>query len=55
LSVNQAEDSQSMIHMTAEGVDRHVHMVNDILELERLESGKLRLLYAFNPRNVALE
>lgn len=32
-----------MIHVATQGVDRLVRMVNDILDLERLESGKLRI------------
>lgn len=38
-----SEDGQSMIHVANEGVDRLVRLVNDILDLERLESGKLRI------------
>lgn len=36
-------DGQNMIHVATEGVDRLVRLVNDILDLERLESGKLRI------------
>jgi PAS domain S-box-containing protein len=36
-----SEDAQQMIHVANEGVDRLVRLVNDILDLERLESGKL--------------
>ncbi|MBE9143452.1 PAS domain S-box protein [Planktothrix mougeotii] len=38
-----SEDGQGMIHVTAEGVDRLVRLVNDILDLERLESGKVHI------------
>ncbi|MDX2216675.1 MAG: PAS domain S-box protein [Oculatellaceae cyanobacterium bins.114] len=38
-----SEDGQSVIQIAAEGVDRLVRLVNDILDLERLESGKVRL------------
>jgi PAS domain S-box-containing protein len=38
-----SEDAQQMIHVANEGVDRLVRLVNDILDLERLESGKLRI------------
>jgi len=38
-----SEDGQNMIHVATEGVDRLVRLVNDILDLERLESGKLRI------------
>ncbi|MBE9224852.1 PAS domain-containing protein [Phormidium sp. LEGE 05292] len=36
-----SEDGQGMIHVAAEGVDRLVRLVNDILDLERLNSGKV--------------
>jgi len=36
-------DGQKMIHVATEGVDRLTRLVNDILDLERLESGKLRI------------
>lgn len=36
-------DGQNMIHVATAGVDRLVRLVNDILDLERLESGKLRI------------
>lgn len=36
-------DGQAMIHIATEGVDRLVRLVNDILDLERLESGKIRI------------
>lgn len=38
-----SEDGQNMIHVATEGVDRLVRLVNDILDLDRLESGKLRI------------
>lgn len=38
-----SEDGQNMIHVATEGVDRLVRLVSDILDLERLESGKLRI------------
>jgi len=38
-----SEDGRNMIHVAAEGVDRLTRLVNDILDLERLESGKLRI------------
>lgn len=38
-----SEDGQAMIHVATEGVDRLVRLVNDILDLERLESGKLQI------------
>ncbi|CAD5983631.1 Sensor protein kinase WalK [Planktothrix tepida] len=38
-----SEEGQGMIHVTAEGVDRLVRLVNDILDLERLDSGKVHL------------
>jgi len=38
-----SEDGQTIIHIAADGVDRLVRLVNDILDLERLESGKIRL------------
>jgi PAS domain S-box-containing protein len=38
-----SEDGQNMIHVATEGVDRLTRLVNDILDLERLESGKLRI------------
>jgi PAS domain S-box-containing protein len=38
-----SDDGQAMIHVAAEGVDRLVRLVNDILDLERLESGKLQI------------
>jgi PAS domain S-box-containing protein len=38
-----SDDGQQMIHVATEGVDRLVRLVNDILDLERLESGKLRI------------
>jgi PAS domain S-box-containing protein len=36
-----SEDWRTMIHIATEGVDRLVRLVNDILDLNRLESGKL--------------
>ncbi|MGA9380249.1 MAG: PAS domain S-box protein, partial [Phormidium sp.] len=36
-----SEDGQGMIHVATEGVDRLVRLVNDILDLERLDSGKV--------------
>ncbi|MGA9377777.1 MAG: PAS domain S-box protein, partial [Phormidium sp.] len=38
-----SETGQSVIQIAAEGVKRLVRLVNDILDLERLESGKIRL------------
>ncbi|MFB2898521.1 PAS domain S-box protein [Aerosakkonemataceae cyanobacterium BLCC-F50] len=38
-----SETGQSVIQIAAEGVERLVRLVNDILDLERLESGKIRL------------
>jgi PAS domain S-box-containing protein len=38
-----SEEGQDVIQIAASGVDRLVHLVNDILDLERLESGKIRL------------
>ncbi|WP_088888883.1 PAS domain-containing protein [Leptolyngbya ohadii] len=38
-----SEDGQTMIHVATEGVDRLVRLVNDILDLERLESGRIRI------------
>jgi PAS domain S-box-containing protein len=38
-----SEEGQGMIHVTTEGVDRLVRLVNDILDLERLESGKVHI------------
>lgn len=38
-----SETGQNVIQIAAEGVERLVRLVNDILDLERLESGKLRL------------
>lgn len=38
-----SETGQSVIQIAAEGIDRLVRLVNDILDLERLESGKIRL------------
>lgn len=38
-----SDDGQHMIHVATAGVDRLVRLVNDILDLERLESGKLRI------------
>lgn len=38
-----SEDGRNMIHIATAGVDRLVRLVNDILDLERLESGKLRI------------
>lgn len=38
-----SEDGRTMIHIVTEGVDRLVRLVNDILDLKRLESGKLRI------------
>jgi PAS domain S-box-containing protein len=47
-----SEDGQRMIHVATEGVDRLVRLVNDILDLERLDSGKVciekRLCYPAN-------
>jgi len=36
-----SKDGQNMIHVATEGVDRLTRLVNDILDLQRLESGKL--------------
>jgi PAS domain S-box-containing protein len=38
-----SEGGQAMIHVAAIGVDRLVRLVDDILDLDRLESGQLRL------------
>ncbi|MFB2939378.1 PAS domain S-box protein [Aerosakkonemataceae cyanobacterium BLCC-F154] len=38
-----SETGQNVIQIAAEGVERLVRLVNDILDLERLESGKIRL------------
>lgn len=38
-----SETGQSVIQIATEGVERLVRLVNDILDLERLESGKIRL------------
>ncbi|MFB2939444.1 PAS domain-containing protein [Aerosakkonemataceae cyanobacterium BLCC-F154] len=38
-----SEDGKGMIHVAAEGVDRLVRLVNDILDLERLDSGKVNI------------
>lgn len=38
-----SEEGQTIIQIAAEGVDRLVRLVDDILDLERLESGKMRL------------
>jgi len=38
-----SEDGQNMVHVATAGVDRLVRLVNHILDLERLESGKLRI------------
>jgi PAS domain S-box-containing protein len=38
-----SEDGRNMIHIATAGVDRLVRLVNDILDLQRLESGKLRI------------
>jgi PAS domain S-box-containing protein len=38
-----SETGQNVIQIAAEGVDRLVRLVNDILDLERLESGRIRL------------
>lgn len=37
------EEGQTVIQIAAEGVDRLVKLVNDILDIERLEAGKIRL------------
>jgi PAS domain S-box-containing protein len=37
------EEGQEVIEIASTGVDRLVRLVNDILDLERLESGKIRL------------
>jgi PAS domain S-box-containing protein len=38
-----SEEGETIIQIAAEGVDRLVRLVNDILDLERLDSGKVRL------------
>ena len=38
-----SEEGETIIQIAAEGVDRLVRLVNDILDLERLNSGKVRL------------
>jgi PAS domain S-box-containing protein len=38
-----SENGRNMLHRANEGVDRLVRLVNDILDLERLESGRIRL------------
>lgn len=38
-----SEDAQTMIHTATQGVDRLVRLVNDILDLERLQSGRVRI------------
>ena len=38
-----SEDGRSMLHVATEGVDRLTRLVNDILDLQRLESGRLRM------------
>ncbi|MFB2833274.1 PAS domain S-box protein [Floridanema evergladense] len=38
-----SETGKSVIQIAADGVERLVRLVNDILDLERLESGKIRL------------
>lgn len=38
-----SEEGEATIQIAAEGTDRLVRLVNDILDLERLESGKVRL------------
>jgi len=38
-----SEEGQTIIQIATEGVDRLVRLVNDILDLERLKSGKMRL------------
>lgn len=38
-----SEEGQTIIQIATEGVDRLVRLVNDILDLERLESGRMRL------------
>lgn len=38
-----SEDGEIIIQIASDGVDRLVRLVNDILSLERLESGKVRL------------
>jgi PAS domain S-box-containing protein len=38
-----SEEGEAIIQIASDGVDRLVRLVNDILDLERLESGKIRL------------
>ncbi|NJR62258.1 MAG: PAS domain S-box protein [Cyanobacteria bacterium CRU_2_1] len=38
-----SEEGETIIQIASDGVDRLVRLVNDILDLERLESGKIRL------------
>jgi PAS domain S-box-containing protein len=38
-----SEEGEAIIQIASDGVDRLVRLVNDILDLERLESGKVRL------------
>jgi PAS domain S-box-containing protein len=38
-----SEEGETIIQIASEGVDRLVRLVNDILDLERLEFGKIRL------------
>lgn len=38
-----SEEGETIIQIAAEGVDRLVRLVNDILDLERLDSGRVRL------------
>jgi PAS domain S-box-containing protein len=44
---SQSDKGQRVIEIAAESVDRLVLLVNDILDLERLESGKIRLSKQF--------
>ncbi len=44
-----SEEGEATIGIATEGVDRLVRLVNDILDLERLRSGKLRLIKDYYP------
>lgn len=43
-----SEEGEAAIQIAAEGTERLVRLVNDILDLERLESGKIRLQKRFH-------
>ncbi|MEB3309132.1 MAG: PAS domain-containing protein [Snowella sp.] len=44
-----SEEGETTISIATDGVDRLVRLVNDILDLERLRSGKLRLMKDYYP------